>query len=192
MRRAAACFLLTAILLAGLACQAPPGPEDALREFVRFDEIRKDIDCENPEVVAEYVKARGVRCFGIKATCGRRDNPVARTEYFKVTYAVFGGVWELPEITPVSLGEIEDLNAREPVAFDRPQLSEASDEALFPILIIVIPIAAGAVLFIVGVWVLRPRKKHEVRRPVGAGIKVAHGEKKPGQTRSHWTINPLD
>jgi hypothetical protein len=154
-----------------------------VQEFVRSCDIRKDLDCENPEVVAEYVKARGVRCYGIKATCSRQDNPVARTEYFKVEYAVFGGVWELPEITPVSLAEIENLQAREPVEFaDRAVVDKR--------LTLILAIPTAIVLILVFMWLRKgPGREYPIVRRL---LRVPPRATKPHQKRSHDSITSID
>ena len=126
----------------------------------------------------------------VRSSCGYYDDPVTKDEYFIVEYADLGGAWEMRSISQVSPEEIESLKARQPVAAHRPHPSELSSEAWFWILLIVVPIAFGAVLFVVVTLSLRRRKKHEVDRPAGAGISVASGEAKPAQRRSHWTINP--
>ena len=192
MRRISPRLALLFLLLAVASCQPLPGPEQAIQDFESTYEIRVDVRCTNPRIVAEYVKAPRVRYFGVQATCSYYGDPVAKDEYFKMEYAGLGGGWELRNVSPVSLSEIEGLSAREPVTLPPPGETCISDEALFPILVLVIPGVVGVVIFVIAVWLLRHRMKDQVDRPAGAGITVRSGDSKPGQRKSHWTINPLD
>lgn len=190
MQKAGQFLLLFSIMLAP-ACAERPGPNQAIQDFISAYEIRKDIHCENALVVAEYTEAPRVRHFGIQAECTSFDGDLGSDRYFRIEYADLGGGWELRNIARVLASEMESMGVREPVQDRRAGLSEASSEALIPILVIVLPIVVAAVVFSLGVWVLRHRKRETVDRPAGAGISVAASEEKPGQSRSHWTVTPL-
>jgi len=191
VRRFTVIAVPVAFLLTVAGCETPPGRDQALQEFERVVEMRRDLHCEDAQVVGAFTKARRIRQYGIQATCSHDDSPMVKSEYFKVEYAKLVSGWELSAVLPVPRSTVELLDSKEPMKSPA-EGGPIPEDAIPPILFLALPVVIASVLFGLMLLLLRFRKTHTVERPAGAGISVPHGMKKPAQTKSHWTINPLE
>lgn len=172
-----------------LACATQQGlTDEELRAEVeqRLASGRQET-CRDVEVVERIDGGTTYTAWGLSARCRYETADHTAPEVTRSFVAT---------VQPASSHELRSLrrvpNLEQALAAGRPvELPEGSPstDAIAAIVYLVLPALIALVIGGFTVFLLTSRRRERLARRPGAGIRVPHERPRPGQSRSHWTIN---
>ena len=168
-----------------LHCGSGLPDEDAVIEQISQKAfIEQKSECGPFEIAANVSEDHTLR-YLLTTTCPvliAQDESVPTEILFGATYLRFTGDWELNKLERVPMGTEEDF-LKIPPRLESFELRGAW------VVGYMMPVFGALGLFLIVAFLLRNRKSHRLKRTDGPGLNVKHKRSRPGQRRSHWTIN---